>query len=78
MATTSPCRWSSAGTTPVNDQLIARGRWVGEAQEPDGRWLRVTAGDDVKTVARTMRRWRQDRGHLATETRVRAARREDQ
>lgn len=56
------------------DHLIARGLWIGEAREPDGTWTRITAGDDVKTVARTMRRWRQDRDHLAPETRVRAAR----
>jgi hypothetical protein len=59
------------------DRLFLRGHYVGESREPDGTWRRVTSGDDFRTVARTMRRWRQDRGHLMPETRVRIAREGD-
>lgn len=64
-------------TSSSRDRLIAHGKWIGEAREPDGEWKRITAGGDVQLVIRTMRRWRQDRDHLAPETRVRAARVED-
>jgi hypothetical protein len=48
--------------------------WVGEAREPDHSWTVLIIGDDVKAVARVVRQWKRDRGHLADETRVRQAR----
>lgn len=47
--------------------------WVAENREPDGTWHRLFTNADVKVVIRFIRQWRKDRGHLATETRVRMA-----
>lgn len=59
------------------DRLIVHGKWIAEAREPDGTWTRISANNDARILARTVRRWRQDRDHLAPETRIRAARVED-